>query len=42
MFWHQKSFLDPVLLRAIAVQWAFAAVAAAAAARLWHRRFLGG
>lgn len=42
MFWHQKSFTDPVLLRAIVVQWAFAVTAAAAAARLWRRRFVAG
>jgi ABC-2 type transport system permease protein len=42
MFWSQKSFTDPVLLRAIAVQWAFAIVAAGVAWRLWRRRFVGG
>ncbi|HEX5051219.1 MAG TPA: ABC transporter permease [Planctomycetota bacterium] len=42
MFWHQKAFTDPVLLRAIAVQWGFVIVAALAAWRLWLRRFVGG
>jgi ABC-2 type transport system permease protein len=42
MFWHQKSFTDPVLLRAIAVQWGFVVVATALAWRLWRRRFVHG
>jgi ABC-2 type transport system permease protein len=42
MFWSQKAFTDPVLLRAIGVQWAFAVVASALAWRLWSRRFAGG
>ena len=42
MFWHQQAFTDPVLLRAIAVQWGFVAVASALAWRLWQRRFASG
>ncbi len=42
MFWHQKSIADPVMLRAVAVQWAFVAVAAIAAWQLWRRRFVAG
>ncbi|MEO6594757.1 MAG: ABC transporter permease [Planctomycetota bacterium] len=42
MLWHQKAFTDPVLLRAIAVQWGFVVVAAFAAWGLWRRRFVGG
>ncbi len=42
MFWSQKAFTDPVMLRALGVQWAFAAVATAIAWRLWQRRFAGG
>jgi ABC-2 type transport system permease protein len=41
MFWHQKSFLDPVMLRAMAVQWGFVVIAAGLSWRLWRRRFLG-
>ena len=41
MFWHQKSLTDPVMLRAIAVQWGFVAVAAFVAVQLWRRRFVG-
>jgi len=41
MFWHQKSLTDPVMLRAIAVQWGFVLVASLLAVRLWRRRFLG-
>jgi len=42
MFWSQKSFTDPALLRAIGVQWAFAIAASAIAWRLWRRRFVAG
>jgi len=42
MFWHQKAFTDPTLLRAVAVQWGFVVVAAALAWQLWRRRFLSG
>ncbi len=42
MFWHQKAITDPVMLRAIAVQWGFVVVAAAVAWRLWQRRFVAG
>lgn len=42
MFWHQKGLTDPVLLRAIAVQWGFVLVGSFAAWRLWRRRFVGG
>ena len=42
MFWHQKSILDPAVLKAVGVQWAFVAVAAAAAWQLWRRRFVAG
>jgi ABC-2 type transport system permease protein len=42
MFWHQKAFTDPVLLRAIAVQWGFVVVATALAWRIWRRRFAPG
>jgi ABC-2 type transport system permease protein len=42
MFWSQKAFTDPALLRAIAVQWGFVVVASALAWRLWQRRFAGG
>ena len=41
MFWHQKSFTDPAMLQAIAVQWGFVAVASYTAWRLWQRRFAG-
>jgi ABC-2 type transport system permease protein len=42
MFWHQKGCLDPVLLRAIAVQWGFVLLATWLAWRVWRRRFTGG
>ncbi|MFY9342643.1 MAG: ABC transporter permease [Planctomycetota bacterium] len=42
MFWHQKAFTDPVLLKALAVQWAFVAVAGWFAWSLWRRRFAAG
>ena len=42
MFWHQKACTDPVLLRAIAVQWGFVLVATWLAWRIWRRRFAGG
>lgn len=42
MFWNQKAITDPVLLRAIAVQWGFVAVATLLAWRSWQRRFAGG
>lgn len=42
MFWSQKGFTDPALMRAIGVQWAFVVVATFAAWRLWQRRFTGG
>ena len=41
MFWHQKSWTDPVMLRAMAVQWGFVVIAAALSWRLWRRRFVG-
>jgi len=41
MFWHQKSFMDPVMLRAMGVQWGFVVLAAVLSWRLWRRRFLG-
>ena len=41
MFWHQKSWLDPVMLRALAVQWGFVVIAAAVSWRLWRNRFVG-
>ncbi len=41
MFWHQKPLTDPVMLRAMAVQWGFVVIASFAAVRLWRRRFLG-
>ena len=40
MFWHQKAWSDPVLLRAIGVQWAFVLAGAFAAARIWKWRYL--
>ena len=42
MFWHQKGVLDPTMLRAIAVQWGFVAVATLLAWRVWRRRFTAG
>lgn len=41
MFWHQKSLTDPVMLRAMAVQWGFVLVAGFLSVRLWRKRFLG-
>ncbi len=41
MFWHQKALTDPVLLRAMGVQWGFVAVATWLSWRLWRRRFVG-
>ena len=41
MFWHQKSWTDPVMLRAMGVQWGFVVLAAGLSFRLWRRRFLG-
>ena len=41
MLWHQKPLTDPVMLRAIAVQWGFVVIASFAAVQLWRRRFLG-
>jgi ABC-2 type transport system permease protein len=40
MFWNQKHFTDPVLLRAIAVQWGFVVVGSFAAWRIWRARYL--
>jgi ABC-2 type transport system permease protein len=42
LFWQQKGLGDPVVLRAIAVQWGFVVVAGALAFRLWRRRWLAG
>lgn len=42
MFWNQKAFTDPVLLRAVLVQWSFALAAGFAAWRVWQRRFTNG
>jgi ABC-2 type transport system permease protein len=42
MFWHQHSFTEPGMLRAIGVQWAFAIVAAFVSWRLWQRRYVAG
>jgi ABC-type multidrug transport system permease subunit len=42
MFWHQKAWTDPVVLRAIAVQWGFVVVATLLAWRLWQRRYTAG
>jgi hypothetical protein len=42
MFWHQHSFTEPAMLRAIGVQWAFAVVAAFVSWRLWQRRYVAG
>jgi ABC-2 type transport system permease protein len=42
MFWSQQAWTDPVLLRAIGVQWAFTAVAIALAWRTWRGRYLTG
>jgi len=41
MFWHQKSLTDPVMLRAMGVQWGFVLIAAFLSVRLWRKRFLG-
>ena len=41
MYWHQKGFADPTMLRAIAVQWGFAVLAGWVAWRVWQRRFAG-
>lgn len=41
MFWHQKAWTDPVLLRAMAVQWGFVVIAGLLSWRLWRRRFVG-
>ncbi len=40
MFWSQKHFTDPLLLRTIAVQWGFVVVGAFAAWRIWRARYL--
>lgn len=42
MFWNQKAWSDPVVLRAIAVQWGFALVAGGLAWRVWQKRFTSG
>ncbi|MBK8099460.1 MAG: hypothetical protein IPK26_20315 [Planctomycetes bacterium] len=42
MFWHQKAWTDPVLLRAIAVQWGFVVVAGGLALAIWRRRIATG
>ncbi len=42
MFWNQKAFTDPVVLRVIGVQWAFVAAAAVLASWLWQRRYVAG
>ncbi|MBK8099491.1 MAG: ABC transporter permease [Planctomycetes bacterium] len=42
MFWHQKAWTDPVLLRAIAVQWGFVVVAGGTALAIWRRRVAAG
>lgn len=42
MFWRQQAFTDPVVLRAIAVQWAFVVGATFAAWKLWQRRYVAG
>lgn len=42
MFWRQQAFTEPVMLRAIAVQWAFVVVATFAAWKLWQRRYVAG
>lgn len=40
LLWHQRSLADPVVLRAVGVQWGFVLVAGSLAWRLWNRRFL--
>lgn len=42
MFWSQKAFTDPTMLRALAVQWGFVVAASWLAWRLWQRRFVAG
>jgi ABC-2 type transport system permease protein len=42
MFWSQQAWTEPAMLRAIGVQWAFTAVAAALACRVWRARYLAG
>jgi ABC-2 type transport system permease protein len=41
MFWHQKSWTDPVMLRAMGVLWGFVVIACGVSWRLWRRRFVG-
>lgn len=41
MFWSQKSLADPIILRAVAVQWGFVVVLSGLSWRLWRRRFIG-
>jgi ABC-2 type transport system permease protein len=41
MFWHQKPLTDPVMLRALAVQWGFVFLSGVISVRVWRRRFLG-
>jgi hypothetical protein len=41
MFWHQKSWTDPVMLRAMGVLWGFVVIASGLSWRLWRRRFVG-
>lgn len=40
LLWHQRSLADPVMLRAVGVQWGFVAVAGLLSWRMWNRRFL--
>jgi ABC-2 type transport system permease protein len=41
MFWHQKSWTDPVMLRSMGVLWGFVVIAGGLSWRLWRRRFVG-